>query len=81
MSDLVRNPEDWFSHNEAHIKSIVFLLKPSSDEHCGPCFPALQGGNSGIDGLIDVHAKKAESDRFDALSLCNYNHVVLMCTL
>ena len=23
MSDLVGNPEDWFSHNEAHISSLI----------------------------------------------------------
>ena len=32
MSDLVGNPEEWFSHNEAHIETMGFIeQKPAQN--------------------------------------------------
>ena len=32
MLDLVGNPEDWFSHNEAHIRLIFFFANIAEDK-------------------------------------------------
>ena len=33
MSDLVRNPEDWFSHNEAHNFQMESKFQTEMEEH------------------------------------------------
>ena len=45
MSDLVGNPEDRFSHNEAHIISILKIVNESRNRSRG-----VQGGGGGGGG-------------------------------
>ena len=38
MADLVGNPEDWFSHNEAHISGCLIIIRDDVAVFCDCCY-------------------------------------------